>query len=308
MAESDRPRSPFAAMVDLSAQKPVRVLSAGEIKQKLASHQLYLKTEYHEGHRADFSSADLTRFDFAGLDLRGIKMDRALLRGANFIGADLRAANLIGATLQRARLDRSDLSGARLSGANLVSASFENACLAKAEMEFALMAKAVLRGACLCEADMSGAQLDRAVLTRADLRKANLRGAGLREVLLDEADLREARLVIYRVSLAEIERWPRGSQFSRPSGLPPLISVCDAQHFSQIYIKHSLKKRTIGCVCDARDDAIRTLSVKYSSTTQFLSTVLVKVGHHSDAQSFRDAILVCRSRNCTYSHVHFRDC
>ena len=134
-------------MVDLSAQK---VLSAGEIEQKLASHQLYVKTEYHEGHRADCSSADLTRFDFAGLDLRGIKMDRALLRGANFIGADLRGANLIGATLQRARLNRSNLSRARLSGANLVSASFENACLAKAEMEFALMAKAVLRGACLC--------------------------------------------------------------------------------------------------------------------------------------------------------------
>ena len=67
MAESDRPRSPFAAMADLSAQKPVRVPSAGEIEQKLAWHQLYLKTEYHEGHRADFSSADLTGFDFAGL-------------------------------------------------------------------------------------------------------------------------------------------------------------------------------------------------------------------------------------------------
>ena len=44
----------------------------------LASHELYLKTEYHEGHRADFSLADLTARDFAGLSLRGIKMDRAL--------------------------------------------------------------------------------------------------------------------------------------------------------------------------------------------------------------------------------------
>ena len=57
MAESDRPRSPFAAMADLSAQRPVRVRSADEIEQMLASHQLYLKTEYREGHRADFSSA-----------------------------------------------------------------------------------------------------------------------------------------------------------------------------------------------------------------------------------------------------------
>jgi len=70
------------------------VLSADEIEQMLASHQLYLKTEYREGHRADFSSADLTGLDFAGLDLRGIKMDRAVLRRATFIGANLRGANL----------------------------------------------------------------------------------------------------------------------------------------------------------------------------------------------------------------------
>jgi hypothetical protein len=63
-------------MADLAAQKPVRVLSGDEVEQMLASHQLYLKTEYHQGHRADFSSTDLTGLDFAGLDLRGIKMDR----------------------------------------------------------------------------------------------------------------------------------------------------------------------------------------------------------------------------------------
>src|SRR5215469_14480003 len=106
MAESDTPRSPFAGMADLSAQRPVRVLSPDEIEQLLASHQLYLKTEYHEGHRADFSSADLTGLDFAGLDLRGIKMDRAVLRGANFIGANLRGANLIGTIGQEGRFDR----------------------------------------------------------------------------------------------------------------------------------------------------------------------------------------------------------
>jgi hypothetical protein len=41
--------------------------------------RLYRETEYYEGHRADFSSVDLTRQDFSGLDLRGIKMDRAVL-------------------------------------------------------------------------------------------------------------------------------------------------------------------------------------------------------------------------------------
>ena len=109
MAESDRPRSPFAAMADLSAQRVIRVLSADEIEQILASHRLYLKTEYHDGHRADFSSADLTGLDFAGLDLRGIKVDRAVLRRATFIGANLRGANLIGATAEEGRVDRADL-------------------------------------------------------------------------------------------------------------------------------------------------------------------------------------------------------
>jgi len=134
MAEPDRPRSPFAGMADLSDRTPVRVLSPDEIERMLADHRLYLGTEYHEGHRANFASADLTGRDFSGLTLRGIKMDRAVLRDADFSGANLQSANLIGAILQAACLDRVDLSGARLSGANLVSASLENACLAKADM------------------------------------------------------------------------------------------------------------------------------------------------------------------------------
>jgi hypothetical protein len=153
MLEPDRPRSPFAGMADLSARAPLRVLSPNEIERMLTEHRLYLETEYHQGHRANFSSADLTGRDFSGLNLRGVKMDRAVLRGAYFTGAHLQSANLIGAILQAACLDRADLSGARLSGANLVSASLENACLAKADMEFALMANVVLRGACLREAD-----------------------------------------------------------------------------------------------------------------------------------------------------------
>src|SRR6266571_4322057 len=115
MAEPDRPRSPFAGMVDLSARTPVRVLSFGEIERLLAEHRLYLETEYHQCHRANFSSADLAGRDFSGLNLRGIKMDRAVLRSADFTGARLRRANLIGAILQQVRFDRADLSGARLS-------------------------------------------------------------------------------------------------------------------------------------------------------------------------------------------------
>src|SRR3984893_4900577 len=78
MSESERPRSPFAGMADLTARTPVRVLSPDEIERMLAEHRLYLETEYHQGHRANFSSADLTGRDFSGLNLRGVKMDRAV--------------------------------------------------------------------------------------------------------------------------------------------------------------------------------------------------------------------------------------
>jgi hypothetical protein len=83
------------------------------------------------------------------------------------------------------------------------------------------------------------------------------------------------------------------------------------QHFSQIYIKHPSKKVTIGCVCDAKDDAAGTLSVEYGRhwiSLDWLGQRIICVGHHSDAQSFRDAILVCRGRRCAYAHAHFLDC
>jgi len=70
MVDSDRPRSPFAGVADLSVRLPLRVLSSDEIEQMLASHRRYLDTEYHEGHRANFASVDLTGSDFSGLNLR----------------------------------------------------------------------------------------------------------------------------------------------------------------------------------------------------------------------------------------------
>src|SRR4029077_2718271 len=106
MADSDRPRSPFAGMADFSARPPVRVLSPDQVEQMLADHQLYLETEYHQGHRANLASADLTGQDFSGLNLRGIKMDRAVLTGADFTGTHLQSANLTGAISQETRFDR----------------------------------------------------------------------------------------------------------------------------------------------------------------------------------------------------------
>jgi len=55
------------------------LLRFSTLKQILASHQLYLKTEYHEGDRAKFLAINLTGRDFAGLGLLRIKIDRALV-------------------------------------------------------------------------------------------------------------------------------------------------------------------------------------------------------------------------------------
>jgi uncharacterized protein YjbI with pentapeptide repeats len=107
MSDADRPRSPFAGMLDFSA----RTLSPDEIERMLAEHWLYLETGYHQGHRANFASADLAGRDFSGLNLRGIKMDRAVLNGADFTGAHLQSPNLVGALTEQACFDRADLSG-----------------------------------------------------------------------------------------------------------------------------------------------------------------------------------------------------
>src|SRR6266496_1006262 len=104
MPNSDRPRSPFAGMVDFSVRPAIRTLSPGEVEQRLAAHRLYLQTERRQGRRANFASTDLSGLDFSGLDLRRIKMDRALLRGADFTRAQLESANMIGANMLHARL------------------------------------------------------------------------------------------------------------------------------------------------------------------------------------------------------------
>src|SRR3984893_11832710 len=100
MSDTDRPRSPFTGMADFSIRPPVRMLSRDEIEQILAEHRLYLETEYHQGHRANFASADLSGQDFSGLNLRGIRMDRAVLSGADFTGTQLHRATLIGVIAQ----------------------------------------------------------------------------------------------------------------------------------------------------------------------------------------------------------------
>src|SRR5256885_12096883 len=108
MAESDRPRSPFAG-VDFSAQHAVRALPCDEIERLLAAHRLYVETGRRQGRRADFGSADLSGVHFAGLNLRRVKMDRALLPGADLTPAPLEHANLIRAALVEGPPDKTVL-------------------------------------------------------------------------------------------------------------------------------------------------------------------------------------------------------
>ena len=99
MAETHRPRSPFAGL-DFSAQHAVRVLPYDEIERHLAAHRLYLETERRRGRRADFGSADLSGVRFEGLNLRRVKMDRAVLRGADLTGALAGIAGLSHVTVE----------------------------------------------------------------------------------------------------------------------------------------------------------------------------------------------------------------
>src|SRR5262249_2241355 len=78
----------------------------------LADHRLYQETEYHQGHRANFSSADLAGRDFSGLNLRGGKMDRAVLRGSQFHRSPSAKRELGRRDLAEAFVDRTDLSRA----------------------------------------------------------------------------------------------------------------------------------------------------------------------------------------------------
>ena len=124
-------------------------MNAQKLQDILTDHIHYLKTQGHEGARADLSGADLNGADLRGADLRG-----AFLRGAFLSGADLSGADLSGA----------DLSVAYLRGADL--------------------SVAYLRGA-----DLSGAFLRGADLSGTDLRRADLSGTDLKDTCLDPGNM-----------------------------------------------------------------------------------------------------------------------
>jgi hypothetical protein len=69
------------------------------------------------------------------------------------------------------------------------------------------------------------------------------------------------------------------------------------------------KKRNNQIVCDAREDANRTLSVEYKRVRSISSVNLVNVSFTWDinGEAFRDPILVCRGSRFAYTHAHLLD-
>ena len=71
----------------------------------------------------------------------------------------------------------------------------------------------------------------------------------------------------------------------------------------------TVEKETIRCVCDAREDANRTLSVEYKRVRSVSSVSLVNVSFMWDVngEAFRDAISVCHGGCFAYTHAHLLD-
>ena len=110
-------------------------MKQGQLNSVLARHKEWLKNNA-EGHRADWSWADLSMANLNGADLRRANLRSADLRGADLneadlSRADLNEADLRGADLNEANLSRADLSWADLNGANLSGADLNGANLSK---------------------------------------------------------------------------------------------------------------------------------------------------------------------------------
>jgi len=122
-------------------------MDAGQLKDMLVQHALWLETGMAQGARADLSYANLS-----GADLGGVNLSGADLGGVNLSGADLGGVNLSGANLYGAYLCDINLGGADLGGADLGDANLRGANLRDTNLN-----DANLYGADLYGADLSGA-------------------------------------------------------------------------------------------------------------------------------------------------------
>jgi uncharacterized protein YjbI with pentapeptide repeats len=132
---------------------------------------------------------DLDEADFSRADLRRFNLNDADLRGVNLRGADLRGAELDSTDLASAKLYMANIRFTKLSKVNLCAAFMK-----RADLSGSLLMETNLSGAYLMETNLQEIQLLRVDLSEAFLEKANLQKALLVEVSLQGADLSGANL------------------------------------------------------------------------------------------------------------------
>jgi uncharacterized protein YjbI with pentapeptide repeats len=129
----------------------MKMITATELNNCLASHKFWVETRGKQGTRAYLRDADLRGADLKGADLTGANLHRANLTGANLYVANLEGADLWDANLTGANLRGANLTGAILLGANLSDANLRDAHLS---------------GAILRDADLTGADLTGTIIEK----------------------------------------------------------------------------------------------------------------------------------------------
>jgi len=172
----------------------MKMITAKELNNCLASHKLWIQTKGKQGTRADLGDAYLEGANLAGADLGDAYLEGANLRRAYLTGANLRDAYLGGAILRDAYLTGANLRDAYLTHANLGGAILRDAYLYRANLRGANLEFANLHGAYLVGANLHGANLKDADLEFADLTGANLRDANLTNTVLDEKKNGETKM------------------------------------------------------------------------------------------------------------------
>lgn len=96
-----------------------RRIDINELHQMLDEHELWIRSKFKQGHRADFSNCDLSKRNLRNRNLSGALFYNAILRKVNLDntiihGAKLKGADLSGATMSDTvfrKVDLSDVKG-----------------------------------------------------------------------------------------------------------------------------------------------------------------------------------------------------
>ncbi len=145
-------------------QAGLREVSPDQLREVIARHELWLRSNHVQGERAELQEISSTELGILSGDLRG----------ANFAGS---------------RLFFESEEGRRRDGIWFLQAKLGNADLRRVDLTGAFINGTDLRGADLRGAILSGAQLIECDLREAKLTKANLMGASLLKCNLQRASL-----------------------------------------------------------------------------------------------------------------------